>query len=327
MSFRLPSQPMSFPRPSTPPNRPVSPTSPCPMDVSSTPVVSSTSLPSTSSIQFPQPPSSTPFPSVPNYVASPIRPGAFARTRRPSLLSLAIEHTNKPSSAAVGLGNGPGTGLGSAAFIDSSAPIRRPRGYTATFPTSSSNSSLSLGGGSSDSAMLSPTSSNSQREDSGMITPLEERSLNLPICDISRDRGRSRDRRNGIIGRGEDIVRDLPIPKTPPRTTNDTSLPTPIPGFKRGPPLVRISRRNPSQSLTLSAAETLPPSNASIRTHCAAHRHRSPQRGGLPTPPLDLVRPCPNARPPDPRLGAWAYAQEVRAWKPVPRVCWRWGER
>ena len=258
MSFRLPSQPMSFPRPSTPPNRPVSPTSPCPMDVSSTPVVSSTSLPSTSSIQFPQPPSSTPFPSVQNYPASPIRPGAFARARRPSLLSLAIERTNRPSPAAVGLGNGngngngngSGTGLGSAAFIDSSAPSRRPRGYTATFPTSSSNSSLSLGGGSSDSAMLSPTSSNSQREDSGMITPLEERYLNLPIGDIGRDRGRSRDRRIGIIGGGEDIVRDLPIPKTPPRTTNDTSLPTPIPGFKRGPPPVRISRRNPSQSIT-----------------------------------------------------------------------------
>ncbi len=242
---------MPFPRPSTPPNRPRTPTSPCPMDVSSTPVVSSTSLPSTSSIQFPQPPSSTPFPSVQNYPASPIRPGAFARTRRPSLLSLAIERTNKPPPAAVGLGNangnGSGIGLGSAAFIDSPAPIRRPRGYTATFPTSSSNSSLSLGGGSNDATMLSPTSSNSQREDSGMITPLEEPSLNLPVGDIGRDRGRSRDRRNGIIGRGEDIVRDLPIPKTPPRAMNDNSLPTPIPGFKRGMP-VRIPRRKPTKA-------------------------------------------------------------------------------
>ena len=245
MSFRLPSHPMSFPRPSTPPNRPGTPTSPCPMDVSSTPVVASTSLPSTSSIQFPQPPSSTPFPCVQNYPALPIRPAVFARTRRPSLLSLAIERTNKPSPAAVGLGNAnananaSGAGLASPAFIDSPAPIRRPRGYTATFPTSSSNSSLSLGGGSNDATMLSPTSSNSQREDSGMITPLEDSSLNQPAGDIARYRGRSRDRRIGIIGGGEDIVRDLPIPKTPPR---DASLPTPIPGFKRGPP-VRIPRR------------------------------------------------------------------------------------
>jgi len=51
MSFRDPSHPMSFPRPSMPPIRAVTPTSPCPMDVSSTPVVSSTSPPSTSSIQ------------------------------------------------------------------------------------------------------------------------------------------------------------------------------------------------------------------------------------------------------------------------------------
>jgi hypothetical protein len=225
---------MPFPRPSTPPIRPVTPTSPCPMDVSSTPVVSSTSLPSSSSIQFPQPSSSTPFPSVQYYPASPMRPGAFGRTRRPSLLSLAIERTNKPSLAGVGLGNGNGSGigLGSAAVIDPSAPTRRPRGYTATFPTSGSNSSLSLAGGSSDAAMLSPTSSSSQREDSGMITPLEE-----PSGGMDRDRGRSRDRRNGIIGGGEDIVRDLPIPKTPPRAMNDTSLPI----VKRGPP-VRICR-------------------------------------------------------------------------------------
>jgi hypothetical protein len=242
MSFRLPSQPMPFPRPSTPPNRPVTPTSPCPMDVSSTPVVSSTSLPSTSSIQFPQPPSSTPFPSVQNYPASPIRPGAFARARRPSLLSLAIERTTKPPPAGMGLGNGNGSGmgLGSAAFIDPSVPSRRPRGYTATLLTSNSNSSLSLYGGSSDAAMLSPTSSNSQREDSGMITPLEEPPLSLPAGDMNRDRRRSRDRRNGIIGGGEDIVRDLPIPKTPPRAMNDSVLPTAIPGVKRGPP-VRIS--------------------------------------------------------------------------------------
>ena len=235
---------MPFPRPSTPPNRPVTPTSPCPMDVSSTPVVSSTSLPSTSSIQFPHPPSSTPFPSVQNYPASPIRPGAFARTRRPSLLSLAIERTNKPSPVGVGLGNGNGSGtvLGSAAFIDPSAPSRRPRGYTATFPTSSSNSSLSLYGSSGDAAMLSPTSSNSQREDSGMITPLEEPPLSLPVGDVNRDRRRSRDRRNGIIGGGEDIVRDLLIPKTPPRAMSDTPLPTATPGFKRGPP-VRISSK------------------------------------------------------------------------------------
>ena len=45
MSFRHPSHPMSFPRPSMPPIRAVTPTSPCPMDVSST------SPPSTSSIQ------------------------------------------------------------------------------------------------------------------------------------------------------------------------------------------------------------------------------------------------------------------------------------
>lgn len=256
MSFRHPSQPMPFARPSTPPIRPVTPTSPCPMDVSSTPVVSSTSLPSTSSIQFPQPPSSTPFPSLQNYPASPIRPGAFARTRRPSLLSLAIERTNKPLLAGGGPGNGngngygygsgSGTGLGSAAFIDSSMPSRRPRGYTATFPVSSS-SSLSLGGGNGDAAMLSPTSSNSQREDSGMITPLEEPTLTLLVGDMDRRRGRSRERRNGIVGRVEDVVRDLPIPKTPPRTLNDNVHPTAIPGVKRGLP-VRISPRRSVQS-------------------------------------------------------------------------------
>lgn len=240
MAFRHPSQPMSFPRPSTPPIRPVTPTSPCPMDVSSTPVVSSTSLPSTSSIQFPQPPGSTPFPSVQNYPTSPIRPGAFARTRRPSLLSLAIERTTKPSLAGVsvgtgnGNGNGSGTGLGSPAFIDPSTPSRRPRGYTATFPTSSSNSSLSLGGGSNDAAMLSPISGNSQREDSGMITPLEEPSLTLIVGGMDRDRGRSRERRNGIINRGEDNVRDLRVPMTPPRAMSDTILPTAVPGAKRG---------------------------------------------------------------------------------------------
>ena len=260
MSFRHPSQPMSFPRPSTPPIRPVTPTSPCPMDVSSTPVVSSTSLPSTSSIQFPHPPSSTPFPAVQNYPVSPIRPGAFGRTRRPSLLSLAIERTSKPSLAGVGMGtgigNGSGTSLGSAVFIDSPTLSRRPRGYTATFPTSGSNSSLSLGGGSSDAAMLSPTSANSQREDSGMITPLEEPSQTVPADDMDRNRGRSRDRRNGIIGGGEDIVRDLPIPKTPPRTMNDTAVPTAIPGFKRGPP-VRICPRKLEQSLEKLDADSL----------------------------------------------------------------------
>ena len=244
MSFRHPSQPMPIPRPSTPPIRPVTPTSPCPMDVSSTPVASSTSLPSTSSIQFPQPPSSTPFPSVQNYPTSPIRSGAFARTRRPSLLSIAIERTNKPSLAGVGLanGNGSGTALGSAAFIDPPAPSRRPRGYTATYHMSISNT---LGGVSSDAAMLSPTSSHSQREDSGMITPLEEPPLNLPVGYMdrdNRDRGGSRGRRNGIIGGGEDIVRDLPIPKTPPRGMNDTVLPTAIPGFKRAT-LVRMPRQ------------------------------------------------------------------------------------
>ena len=240
MSFRHPSQPMPVPRPSTPPIRPGSPTSPCPMDVSSTPVVSSSSLPSTSSIQFPQPPSLTPFPSLQNYPASPMRPGAFARTRRPSLLSLAIERTNKPLlsiGSGNGNGNGNGSGLGSPLFIDSSTPSRRPRGYTATFPTSSSTSSLSLGGGSSDAAMLSPTSSNSQREDSGMITPLEERPLLLPVGDMDRDRRISRGRRNGIIGGAEDVVRDLPIPKTPPRNMNGSVLPTATPGFKRGLPV------------------------------------------------------------------------------------------
>lgn len=248
MSFRHPTQPMPFPRPSTPPNRPVTPTSPCPMDVSSTPVVSSTSLPSTSSIQFPLPPSSTPFPTYP---VSPMRPGAFARARRPSLLSLAIERTGKPSLAGGGLGNGNGNGsgtaLGSAAFIDSSMPGRRPRGYTATFPVSSS-SSLSLGGGSGDAAMLSPTSSNSQRDDSGMTTPLEEPSLALPVAGMDRGRGRSRERRSGIIGGAEDVVRDLPVLKTPPRTVNDNVHPTAIPGARRGLP-VRISPQRSGESL------------------------------------------------------------------------------
>jgi len=200
----------------------------------------------TSSIQFPQPPSSTPFPSVQNYPTSPIRSGAFARTRRPSLLSIAIKRTNKPSLAGVGLGNGNGNGSGTAlglpAFIDPPAPSHRPCGYTASYHMSISNT---LGGGSSDAAMLLPTSSHSQQEDSGMITPLEEPPLNLPVGYMdrdNRDRGGFRGRRNGIIGGGEGIIRDLPIPKTPPRAMNNTVLPTAVPGFKRAT-LVRMPRQ------------------------------------------------------------------------------------